>query len=257
MHRPHRLRVAATALLLAAGLTACGAAPSTTGSGAPVAESPSASSASASPSVSLLDGCVQAGEGTRFAIPVTGRTISGAVLGSGPRTVILSNQSDSSLCGWLDEARRLAGLGYRVVLWDQDAVEWPDAIAAVVADQRAGGARSIVLMGASKGGWASAIAAGTITPAVQGLVSLSGEGSLRGRTVYAELRRFRGPVLVISTLHDGLSSDTLTTFPKAHGTASTTVLPLSGDLHGWQLFRSEHATAVRTAIDAFLAQTLR
>ena len=51
-------------------------------------------------------------------------------------------------------------------------------------------------MGASKGRWASTIAAGTVRPPVDGLVSLSGEGELRGRTVDAELGRYRGPAPV-------------------------------------------------------------
>lgn len=247
-----RRAAVATLVVLAAGMSGCAAAGGPPSSVASLPSSPSDPASSSGPA--MFDGCVQADEGGRFQVVVAGRTISGVTLGSGPKVLVLSNESDSSLCGWLTEARRWATAGYRVVMWDQDAVEWPDAIAAVVADQRTKGARSIVLVGASKGGWASAIAAGTVRPAVEGMVSLSGEGELRGRTVYAELRRFRGPVLVISSLHDGLSSDTLTTFPKVHGTTTTTVLSVPGDHHGWELLRDENAATVRATLDAFLSR---
>ena len=44
-----------------------------------------------------------------------------AVLGTGPDTVVLSNESDENLCSWLPLADHLTAAGYRVALWDYGA----------------------------------------------------------------------------------------------------------------------------------------
>ena len=67
----------------------------------------------AAPPVHALEPCL--GKGIHVAragsLPV-------AVLGTGSRGVLLSNQSDEDLCAWLPLARTLARSGFRVGLYD-------------------------------------------------------------------------------------------------------------------------------------------
>ncbi|SRR6266536_1661022 len=65
-----------------------------------------------------LDGCVQAGQASLVDLAGGHRA---AVLGSGPTGVVLSNQSDQSLCGWLGFGRKLVARGFRVLLYDYGA----------------------------------------------------------------------------------------------------------------------------------------
>jgi hypothetical protein len=59
-----------------------------------------------------LDGCVQPGSADLVEV---GGGVQAAVLGTGPAGVVLSNQSDQNLCGWLPFAKTLAARGFRVL----------------------------------------------------------------------------------------------------------------------------------------------
>jgi hypothetical protein len=62
-----------------------------------------------------LDGCVRPGSAQLVDV---GGGNQAAVLGTGPVGVVLSNQSDQSLCGWLPFAKTLAGRGFRALVYD-------------------------------------------------------------------------------------------------------------------------------------------
>ena len=62
-----------------------------------------------------LDGCVQPGSANLVDV---GGGSQAAVLGTGPVGVVLSNQSDQNLCGWLPFAETLASRGFRVLVYD-------------------------------------------------------------------------------------------------------------------------------------------
>ena len=47
-----------------------------------------------------------------------GVRLLGVVLGRGPAAVVLSHESDSTLCSWLPYGRTLARRGYRVLVFD-------------------------------------------------------------------------------------------------------------------------------------------
>jgi len=96
-----------------------------------------------------LDDCVGAGQARLVAMPHG----PAAVLGRGPAGVVLSNQSDRNLCGWLPFGRVLAARGFQVLLYDYGiAGDLSDDIAAAVAKLHQLGARRVVLVGASQGG---------------------------------------------------------------------------------------------------------
>ena len=77
------------------------------------AESPAPPTTAARPAA--LDGCVRPGSAQLVDVG-GGRQV--AVLGRGPVGVVLSNQSDQNLCGWLPFARTLAARGFRVLVYD-------------------------------------------------------------------------------------------------------------------------------------------
>jgi hypothetical protein len=93
-----------------------------------------------------------------------------------PAGVVLSNQSDRNLCGWLPFARVLANLGFQALLYDYGiAGDERDDLAAAVAALRGLGAERVALLGASQGAKASLVAASGIRPPVAGVASLSAE----------------------------------------------------------------------------------
>jgi len=146
--------------------------------GAARSSAPATTAAPATTTAAALDGCVQAGAAKLVPLSASNQA---AVLGSGPVGVVLSNQSDQNLCGWLPFGRTLAAHGFRVLLYDYGANPAPSLDVATAAGKlRALGARTVLLLGASEGAKASLIAAPQIRPAVAGVVSLSAERTERG-----------------------------------------------------------------------------
>jgi hypothetical protein len=62
--------------------------------------------------------CLNGTNATVVAVPGTSPVLNLAVVGSGNRAVVFSDESDADLCSWLPYARTLAGDGLRVVLYD-------------------------------------------------------------------------------------------------------------------------------------------
>jgi hypothetical protein len=67
------------------------------------------------------------------------------VLGTGRRGVVLSNQSDQNLCGWLPFAKTLATRGFRALVYDYDTADPAGNVVKAAARLRAlGGAASLL-----------------------------------------------------------------------------------------------------------------
>ena len=114
--------------------------------------------------------------------------LSGVLFGSGRKGVVLSHESNASLCNWLPFARVLAKAGYRVLAYDSRSsgesqlvlprsslkatYYFRDVIAAAKL-LRAKGAKRVVVAGASIGGTSSIIAAPAIGSSLAAVVSLS------------------------------------------------------------------------------------
>jgi pimeloyl-ACP methyl ester carboxylesterase len=206
-----------------------------------------------------LDGCFTASRGTIETVPdAGGGTLTLAIIGNGPRAVILSNESDENLCSWLPLAARLSASGYRVVLWDYGGHPAADELRGLVKRLRSSGATRIVLLGASEGAKASLVASARIALRVRGVVSLSAESILAPAIVVADsVRRMRCPVLLITADQDpyGSAQAARQFLADAHvGLKRLVAVP--GADHGTALLSGRSGATTLPAIVAFLRQVL-
>jgi pimeloyl-ACP methyl ester carboxylesterase len=243
------MRAAALAgLLLTAGCA--GGPPAASG---PASAPPPASTAAA------LDGCFSAARGTIETVPgASGDTLTLASVGTGPRVVVLSNESDQDLCSWLPFAGRLTAAGYRAVLWDYGGDLPTDELARLVKHLRADGAARLVLMGASEGAKASLIAGAHLKPAVQGVVSLSAEAILQpGIVVVSSVRRVHCPLLLLTAKDDPYgSAQAARQFLAAAPGHAKRLVTVRGTDHGTALLAGRSAATALPAITAFLHRVL-
>jgi dienelactone hydrolase len=101
-----------------------------------------------------------------------GQDVEAFATGKGSTALILAHQADGTVCQWVPEARDLAEDGYRVVAVDSAGSD-VEELTLAVGYARRHGATKVLLVGASKGGTAVLTAAGSITPKVDAVVSLS------------------------------------------------------------------------------------
>jgi len=200
-----------------------------------------------------LDGCVQAGQASLVDLAGGHRA---AVLGSGPTGVVLSNQSDQSLCGWLGFGRKLVARGFRVLLYDYGAAVDPAAdVALAAAELRSLGATRVLLVGASEGAKASLVAASRLEPPAAGVVSLSAERTLRGTDVLPAASRLRVPVLFIAARGDGFVGDaTDQLYKAATKSLSRRLEVVPGAAHGTDLLNGAGGGRVQRTIVDFLSR---
>ena len=165
-----------------------------------------------------------------------------AVLGTGSRGVLLSNQSDQDLCAWLPLARTLARSGFRVGLYDYSGSRpAADALGAAAELRRLGAAR-VALVGASEGAKVSIVTAGEVGAAA--VVSLSSERTLTGYgDVLPAARLLKAPVLYLYAKDDPWSeSDTPALF-RATRELTKRLVALPGAAHGTALLRHAGVTS--------------
>jgi pimeloyl-ACP methyl ester carboxylesterase len=186
-----------------------------------------------------------------------GLRLDGAVVGAGSTAVVLAHQYPSDLCPWLDYAGLLARSGFRAFLFDfrgfgkseeaqTPAAAWrlQDDVAGAVSEARAQGARHVFLVGASMGASAVVVAAPTIRPPVDGVVSLSAEWDLdtllgsHGLNTPPAAPRLRVPWVLATGSNDRLPSvsQTKALAARAGGAAHVIVVPNGG--HGWSLLQA-------------------
>ena len=201
-----------------------------------------------------LDGCVQPGSADLVDV---GGGVQAAVLGTGPVGVVLSNQSDQNLCGWLPFAKTLAARGFRVLVYDYGTAADPAGdVVNAAAKLRELGVRTVLLAGASRGANASLIAAPGITPPVAAVVTLSAERAMLGQDVLPFVAKLKAPVLFITAKDDRYgAADAAPQFYKAATKASSRRLEvLPGDAHGTALLVGPNGAKVRATIIDFLSK---
>jgi pimeloyl-ACP methyl ester carboxylesterase len=125
--------------------------------------------------------------------------ITGFARGRNTRVAILTHQFRGTPCDLSGLGAALGRDGYRVVAWTTDTSPTPRTLRALVARERALGARQVVLVGASAGGATSIVGAGTIDPPVDALVALSPAGyAMTQGDVDRAVRRYSGPLMAIA-----------------------------------------------------------
>jgi hypothetical protein len=198
-----------------------------------------------------LDGCLAAGQGSLVDL---GGGHQAAVLGSGASGVVLSNQSDQNLCGWLPFGKVLAERGFRVLLYDYGATADPAGDVALAAGKlRSLGVGTVQLVGASEGAKASLIAATTLQPPPAAVVSLSAERMLRGTDVLPAAAKLRVPVLFVTARDDGVVGEaTSQLYRAASGSTSRRLEVVSGAAHGTELLSGAGRAKLQGTLVDFL-----
>ena len=221
--------------------------------GACSGRAPSGSPSGTSPPTTQgpLDGCVPTGQASLVDL---GGGHQAAVLGSGGNGVVLSNQSDQNLCGWLPFGKVLAERGFRVLLYDYGAATDPAGdVALAAAKLRSLGAGTVQLVGASEGAKASLIAATTLQPPPAAVVSLSAERTLQGTDVLPAAAKLRAPVLFVTARDDSLVGDaTGQLYRAATRSASRRLEVVAGDAHGTGLLGGAAGAKLQAMLVGFL-----
>jgi len=207
---------------------------------------------------STTDTCVTAKDTVTHFQGEDGTRLEGVVAGGGPAGVVLAPQSWQGLCGWLPFARQLGGSGFQAMAVDlpllplQNAA-WDHFLAAAATYLRGRGATSVVLLGASLGGAASMVASANIVPAVDGVVSFSGERRVAGLDADRAVTRSSVPLLIIASESDHyLNSHDARALYMESATADKELLILPGSNHGTAILDGPDGSRVRALVVGFL-----
>jgi dienelactone hydrolase len=201
-----------------------------------------------------------------------GTPLDGVMVGSGTAGVVLAHEYANDLCGAWPFANYLAKRGLRAFAIDmrcfgrsacpqgEAAGRVVDDLVAAVAELRHRGVTRVALVGASMGGSAALIAATRVQPAVDAVVSLSGEADptsllhipLNARTAVQQLTI---PAMFVVANDDQYTSvDQTRAMYQAAKTAGKRLVVLSGQFngfHGWMVLTNVgggfSSTAARVA----------
>jgi dienelactone hydrolase len=198
------------------------------------------------------DPCIGPGETGVTMRASDGATVYGLEVGTGTTGVVLGHQFWSDHCEFIDFARELGKLGYRVLTIDfrgngdsrgGDGRRLDRDVAAAVSRLRADGATRVKLVGASMGGTAVLAAASWITPRVDGVVSLSGPATYRGLDALRAVKRSRVPVRFLASRADNYFPQDRRTLMKAAAAKDKALLLMNGARHGSGLLSLPRAKA--------------
>jgi pimeloyl-ACP methyl ester carboxylesterase len=208
--------------------------------------------------------CVRGGELWFYA--ADGTKLVGHRFGKGTTAVILAHQSEGSLCDWVPYARRLAsqgyfafpvdfrGYGFSQVRSGSAANRFAGDLAAATKALRKLGKRKVFLAGASMGGIASLVAGVNVTPAVDGVVSISAPARFRGMDALKTVPRLRVPVLYLAAEGDDNAgydfSKDAEAMHEATAAADKRLELVPGSLHGIGLVAG--SARAKTAVESFL-----
>jgi pimeloyl-ACP methyl ester carboxylesterase len=144
-----------------------------------------------------------------------GASLGGVVLGSGPTGVVLAHSPSSDLCEWMPYARRLTGLGYRVLAFDLNGfassgtspgnpndARYDQDVLAAAGQLRTRGASTVLLVGSMLGGLAALVAASEAEPPVAGVIDMAGSTTMSGLDTDAAAKRLTVPVLFVAGERD-------------------------------------------------------
>jgi pimeloyl-ACP methyl ester carboxylesterase len=192
-----------------------------------------------------------------------GTRLVGHRWGHGPTFVVLAHQYGGDTCEWASYAKRLASLGYTALAFDLRGfgrsqkrygdllIRYDRDVAAAATLARSLGARRVLLVGASLGANAVVVAAASITPPVQGVVSLSAPGTFRLDAVGAA-RKLTVPALFAAGEVDegGIYKTDAKSMYDADSAADKQLVVVPGAKHGVALVAGPGR--VRTLLERFL-----
>ena len=207
---------------------------------------------------SHLDGCVSSGPGLEIvSIKVSRRgRIRGAILGSGSRGVVLSNQSQQNLCSWLPFARKLVERGFRVFLYDYGYATYRSEVTAASRALRRRGVRRVALVGSSQGGKVALHSATWKPTHAVAVVSISGERYLGSRDISRDVARLRLPTLFVASEGDPYSAGKAARlFYRVSPSKAKRLILVPGNAHGYELFEEPDGPALTQSIIDFLSKT--
>lgn len=183
-----------------------------------------------------------------------GNGVGFLLIGTGTGGVVLGPEDGGDICQWLPYAEELATT-YRVALFDWKEPR-PELPVLAVAALREAGAQKVVLGGASYGGALALSEAHKVRPRPAGVLSFGGEITLPGFDGRAGIRKWRGPLLQISSEQDHyFDSQDARQLRRLHPGPETVVM-LPGQTHGVELLDAPQQATVRAAVDRFLARVL-
>ncbi|HET9946296.1 MAG TPA: hypothetical protein VFR56_11650, partial [Actinomycetes bacterium] len=144
---------------------------------------------------------------------------------------------------------------YRVALYDWKEPRAEVPLLAVQALRDAGADR-VVLGGASYGGALAMSVAHKARPRLAGVLSFGGELRLPGEDFRPGIRKWRGPLLEISSKQDAYFDSADARRLRALHPGPETVLMLPGSLHGVDMLEGPQQEQVRATVDEFLDRVL-
>ena len=250
--RPDRaVLVCAASVALTLVVAACG------GSVGPAAGGAAPSSGSPSAGPVALDACVPASAHARaVSFTAAGEEVIGAELGNAGNTgIVLAHEYMSNLCGWIPYAEHLRDLGYRVLAFDFGA-HLVDDVSGAAETLRHGGARKIVLMGASMGGTASLVAAASAASSVTAVAALSAPSDFMGMDGTMASRQLTIPVLYMAAQDNGEFPGDARAMYAACPASHRELHVLTGSDHGTALLRGDVASQAQSLLDAFVAASV-
>ncbi|HTM78168.1 MAG TPA: alpha/beta fold hydrolase [Devosia sp.] len=192
-----------------------------------------------------------------------GVALSGLWYGAGEDVVILSHQYDLDQSAWADVANSLADQGYGVLTYNfrgykpsegnQDIGAIGHDLDAAIAFARAGGARNLVLVGASMGGIVTVPAAVKAEPL--GYITLSAPLGFAGLAADdASLIGSKAAKLFINTENDSYIADTKHMFAVASEPKTLEIYP--GGEHAMSMFPAAHGAEAKARIVSFIKDVM-
>jgi pimeloyl-ACP methyl ester carboxylesterase len=191
--------------------------------------------------------------------------VAAYVLGTGSTALILAPQASATGCSWLSWAKREAAAGYTVVAFDfhgegrsrpaGDARNSTDVTAAATY-ARTRGATGVVLIGASRGGTATLVAAAALTPPPAAVISLSAPAAYAGEDAGPTAPKLSAPTLYVAAQDDAPFPADAQALYDATPAAVRTLTVVPGRTHGTALLTTtaDGTDQAAKAVDDFLAE---
>ncbi|WP_219472295.1 alpha/beta hydrolase [Nonomuraea rhizosphaerae] len=248
-------------------LTGCGG--TVTTEAAPASSAPSAAPAStavATPSPVVtgpnVSGCFTEKDGEIF---THGDGLPGVITGKGKVGVVITYERNGNVCTWRPLSDHLVAAGYRVLLYARPGRDYPDEVAAEMAERLLKDVKRVFLVGGSMGATASVPAAEKVAAKSAGKDAgkdagkagsrVAGVVALSGAIDEGDAARISFPLLQIGSENDAYGG--ATDLARAHDAATKApdneVHVVKGEsLHASALFGSPHGPQVLDWITDFM-----